>query len=392
MKILYICNGFILSKVHELLIESLTKVDPLLEIILYVPINYRNIFIEKDIKALKIKNVKILYSKILKPWHRLFYKNKITIILSDIEKQVANFSDISLIHSTTLCFDGALAYELHKKYCIPFTSTIRNTDVNSYFRFFIFYKKYFYKILEASSMVFFISKQYKIDFIKNVLPAEVSYKIKDKSIVIPNGIDNIFLNNRNNKINLKKDKIRIVYVGGILKNKNIINTLKAIHCLRKEKYNIEYTAIGSGSKNVKEGVYAKDVKKYEEKYEWFYLKDRVSHEELLKVYKDYDIFVMVSHKETFGLVYVEALSQGLPIVYSEGQGFDNTFDEGIVGFHAKSKDVIDIKNKIKEIIDNYNILASNISKISFNNFSWIEIAKQYIKIFKSLIIKQDFKY
>lgn len=40
-----------------------------------------------------------------------------------------------------------------------------------------------------------------------------------------------------------------------------------------------------------------------------------------------DIFVMPSKPETFGLVYVEALSQGLPILYAKGEGFDGYFDE-----------------------------------------------------------------
>ena len=40
-------------------------------------------------------------------------------------------------------------------------------------------------------------------------------------------------------------------------------------------------------------------------------------------------FCLPSHAETFGLVYVEAMSQGLPIIY-EGQGFDKQFQDGEV--------------------------------------------------------------
>lgn len=40
---------------------------------------------------------------------------------------------------------------------------------------------------------------------------------------------------------------------------------------------------------------------------------------------------MPSHKETFGLVYAEAMSQGLPIIYTKNQGFDGQFPDGYVG-------------------------------------------------------------
>jgi glycosyltransferase involved in cell wall biosynthesis len=56
--------------------------------------------------------------------------------------------------------------------------------------------------------------------------------------------------------------------------------------------------------------------------------------ELIDIYRANDIFVMPSFTESFGLVYAEAISQGLPVVYSIGQGFDRQFPEGEVGYHA----------------------------------------------------------
>ena len=45
---------------------------------------------------------------------------------------------------------------------------------------------------------------------------------------------------------------------------------------------------------------------------------------------------MPSRYETFGLVYGEAMSQGLPIIYSKGQGVDGYFKEGTVGYGVVS--------------------------------------------------------
>src|SRR5690606_19135661 len=40
-------------------------------------------------------------------------------------------------------------------------------------------------------------------------------------------------------------------------------------------------------------------------------------EELIRIYRDCHLFVMPSRNETFGLVYVEAMLQGLPILYTD---------------------------------------------------------------------------
>ena len=37
---------------------------------------------------------------------------------------------------------------------------------------------------------------------------------------------------------------------------------------------------------------------------------------------------MPSKYETFGLVYPEAMSRGIPIVYTKNQGFDKYFEDG----------------------------------------------------------------
>ena len=50
---------------------------------------------------------------------------------------------------------------------------------------------------------------------------------------------------------------------------------------------------------------------------------------LIEFIGENDIFVMPSINETFGLVYAEAMSQGLPVIYTKGQGFDKQFNDGL---------------------------------------------------------------
>lgn len=53
---------------------------------------------------------------------------------------------------------------------------------------------------------------------------------------------------------------------------------------------------------------------------------------------------MPSYHETFGLVYIEALTQHLAIVYTKGQGVDGMLDSS-VGEAVKASSKANIKRK-----------------------------------------------
>ena len=92
---------------------------------------------------------------------------------------------------------------------------------------------------------------------------------------------------------------------------------------------------------------------------------------------------MISKREAFGLVYAEALTQGLPIIYTKNQGFDKQFEEGYVGYHVESSDIDEIIQCIKTIISNYKDLSERAEKAS-QRFSWAEIVKKYVVIYNDL--------
>lgn len=93
---------------------------------------------------------------------------------------------------------------------------------------------------------------------------------------------------------------------------------------------------------------------------------------------------MWSKHEDFGLVYVEAISQGLPIIYTRGQGFDNQFEEGEVGYSVKYDSAEEIVEKIELIINDYETISNNcIERV--NRFDWDKIAEKYINIYYDIL-------
>lgn len=202
---------------------------------------------------------------------------------------------------------------------------------------------------------------------------------------MPNGINDYWLLHRNYKPPHNKkthSEINLVYVGDFVKNKNIHVVVKAVEYLNKVGVNVLFTAIGKKDNTMK--GYQKYLFREEAKWAFFKTMERFDKISLINFYKTCDIFIMPSLTETFGLVYVEALSQGLPIIYTKDQGIDGFYEEGYVGFHVDPHDIDDIAKKIIMIINNYDTLTDNIRNLQLDTFDWNNIAKRYIDCYTSI--------
>lgn len=92
---------------------------------------------------------------------------------------------------------------------------------------------------------------------------------------------------------------------------------------------------------------------------------------------------MPSFYESFGLVYAEAMSQGLPVVYTRGQGFDQWFPDGEVGWSVDPNRPNEIVNAILKITEDYKRYKENALRGS-NRFNWTRIVVEYLEIYKSV--------
>jgi len=92
---------------------------------------------------------------------------------------------------------------------------------------------------------------------------------------------------------------------------------------------------------------------------------------------------MPSITETFGLVYPEAMSQGLPLIYTRGQGFDGQLEDGKVGYSVDCNNPEEILSKIINILDNYKEFSRNCID-NIDKFRWGNITKQYKNIYENI--------
>jgi glycosyltransferase involved in cell wall biosynthesis len=364
MKVLQIACGVSYTKVYKNLFLALKQNDTEFEV--YIPQHNDNSVnsIAKDEFPFTFYS-----NKVIKSYDKFLYYTKIKRMTKDVETNF-NLTQISLIHSHSLFTDGAVAYDIYKKYHIPYVVAIRDTDVNQYFHKAIHLRKYGINILRGARNIIFLSKTYRDYVLKKYVPVKYHDEIINKTRIIPNGIDNYWLSNKyisNSRTNRRE--IRIVFVGQIIKRKNVLKIVEASNLLEK-KYNKKVNLVLIGER--KDVSYFNDISR---KGTFKYI-PYLSKEELISYYRKADVFVMPSITETFGLVYAEAMSQGLPVIYSLGQGFDGQFKEGEVGYGVNPQSAQDIADKINLIVANKEGMKHN-CLTNVDKFNWSLIGKKY---------------
>lgn len=376
--ILHIANDYAGSTVYKNLVCELDQLD--VQQTIYTAMRDKNKIGSNEIN-LQVKGSKIIYSAILN-WHldRVLYPLKIIKILKDIQSKV-DFSQIQCIHAHTWYSDGGVAYFLSKKYNIPFVVTIRNTDLN------LFQEKLFYlrpfgrKVLMSAKQIFLITLSYEKRVLNQNSLKNVKLQIQDKIKIIPNGVNSYWIENSFFKSPRKISNVfNVLYVGRFTSGKQVPMLQEAIIHLNNElSQRIILHIVGEGGKD--EYKVVELVEKHPNVFKYYgQIKDK---HKLLSVFRSCDIFAMPSRYETFGLVYIEAMLQGLPILYTEGEGIDGFYSEKI-GEKIKNHTVEEIKIKIKTMIVEFEEYLIPLEKIK-KNHDWKVIAKEYLEMYQSYV-------
>ena len=101
------------------------------------------------------------------------------------------------------------------------------------------------------------------------------------------------------------------------------------------------------------------------------------------MYDNNAIFAMPSIFETFGLVYIEALTQNLRLLYAKDRGIDGLFNYPVgeaVNPYSTSQIICALENLISRRGNYYDN-----SMIDFEFFRWKRIASIYLGIYNEIL-------
>lgn len=364
--VLYINGNYPHHSLHSELVSKLADLGH--EITVFVPMKGKAL---EGKYVCKHPGVMVLYSDCLKTSDKLLFIRKIHRIIQQIEKDV-DVSKVDCILAGTLYSDGMAAYMLRKKYGIPFSVAVRQTDITYQMKWRSYLNGSVKQLLQEASKVIFLSPAYQ-QYLKSFGCD------RHKFVTIPNAVNDYWFQN-SPKARSIHHPISLIYVGELTENKNVGTTISVIAELEKRGISAKFHIVGSGNEEENCRILAKklDVEKQIIFHGWQNGKDKIK-----AFYDRADIFIMLSHRETFGTVYIEALSQGLPVLYTKGQGIDGYFKEGSVGYGCDPTNVEDAANKVVKILNSYPVMSEQCI-IESKRFRWEVVANQYNDVINAM--------
>lgn len=169
----------------------------------------------------------------------------------------------------------------------------------------------------------------------------------------------------------------VLYIGLLEPRRNPDFILKLAGALRDDKINFVVIGRGPLTKEFLDGI--KDNQLYNITHLEF-----VSQKELYKSYQNADVFILPTNYEIFGMVLLEALYYGVPIISTDNAGARDIIQCDDVGFIIKDLDVALWAEKIKVLCcDREKLfnLRRNCLKSS-KKYIWDNVAEKYLRSFR----------
>lgn len=289
---------------------------------------------------------------------------------SFILKKTINLKDFDCIHAHKLTSEGLFAYHLSKSTSIPYYISVRGgTDLHNINRF-SGMKKTFSKIYKNAKKIFWVSP-----WATELTVSKLG--VFEKGVLLPNICK---LVEPESVISYSQSRYTTVLSFHQYKRKGLLQLFKSIHELNKKGLDVNLDVIGSGGKKEK-GLIKNEVNKLGLSNHVKFL-GQLPHSEVLTKLQASKGLLLPAENETFGMVYVEALSCGCPILYMANTGVDGYFCDKNVGVKVNSQDVNELSDAIITLENNNSFykqeIQSFLNRGELEEFKEDSIVKSYI--------------
>lgn len=196
---------------------------------------------------------------------------------------------------------------------------------------------------------------YKDEFLKYDLKCQVRY--------VPNYIDKV------SKTTTKYNNRNLIAVGRLEAVKGFDDLIKVYKLVNLQIQDTYLTLVGDGKEknNLFETVVKNDlVSKVK-------MPGYLFQEEIDKLYDNSALYIMTSHSESFGLVMLEAMAHGVPVVaFSSAEGARELIKNGYNGYLINNRNEFEMANKIVELLND----KEKLQKMGQNAY---KVAQKYTK-------------
>jgi phosphatidylinositol alpha-mannosyltransferase len=244
-----------------------------------------------------------------------------------------------------------------------------------------------------SNSVVLILKPLAVTIIKSldriITVSKAAYKYMRKYYkgdikTVPNGIDLSLYKKRIKPLKKYCDgKVNILFLGRMDKRKGVKYLLRAFRKLKKKNENTRLLLAGDGEQ-------FKEIKKYVKKkrMEDVELLGYVSEEMKLKLFKTCDIYCSPAlYGESFGIVLLEAMASGKPIVAYANEGYKTVLTSRGSLLLVKPKDIDGLAGKLLVLCEDKELrkMMGEWGKREVEKYTWDKVCDQVEDIYKEVL-------
>ena len=206
-----------------------------------------------------------------------------------------------------------------------------------------------------------------------------------KSYVVPNIIDTDFIGKSKSNSNKNISSFCFAASGQMINRKGFDILLNAFSKVVKEYPAARLVLYGDGPIKKKLLNQTKELN-LEKNVEFYgsYLK-----EDLPELYSNADAFVLSSRNETFGVVYIEAMALGLPVIATRCGGPEEIITEE-TGYLVDNDDEVGLSEAMIKMIKNIETFdRSKIIQYAQDEFSSAKVASEIADIYECVLKKEE---
>ncbi len=182
---------------------------------------------------------------------------------------------------------------------------------------------------------------------------------------------------------LKRDRPYIFGVGRLVKNKGFDFLIEGFAKLADEFPNHDLVIAGEGDHQDELTALARKL----EVLERVKLVGKVGRQEVATLFAGCELFVLPSPLEPFGIVCLEAMRAGKPVIATRAGGPLEFIKEGEDGLLVASENADELATAIRQLLLNPELrlaLGGN-AKAHVNDFSWQKIASEYKQTYNLML-------
>jgi D-inositol-3-phosphate glycosyltransferase len=114
-----------------------------------------------------------------------------------------------------------------------------------------------------------------------------------------------------------------------------------------------------------------------------------SQDELPYYYAAAEMVIMPSHYESFGMVALEAMAMGTPVIASEVGGLAFLVQDGVNGFHVPSRDPEALAERIFTLLNDHDCRRQlgDQARRHAQRYGWPNIVRQMLPVYSDLVTK-----